>query len=133
MLKRPDSETLKKIINFTAFAKKMIMKHRISEQVFYNDATYQLAATQIMGQIGELVKRLSDDFVKENSNVPWKAIARNRDVVVHHYSKLDPTKLWETMKKDFPVLEKECQSILRKNNIYHNPQDINQYISKLSQ
>ena len=54
--------------------------------------------------LGELTKRLSDDF-KSRTTMPWKQIAGLRDRAVHDYYTLDIEELWQTIQNDIPALE----------------------------
>ena len=52
------------------------------------------AMTMSILRIGELVKNLTDDFRKQNSQVKWKAIAGFRDVIAHKYDILDMNEVY---------------------------------------
>ena len=62
--------------------------------------------------IGELVKNLSDDFRKNNSQVAWKSAAQFRDIVAHKYETLRMVDVYKTVKEDFPELKKQIEEIL---------------------
>ena len=68
---------------------------------------YRNSITMPILQIGELTKLLSDDFLNENKNIPWKMIMRMRDVVAHHYGSLDLEIVWNTSIDDIVDLEEE--------------------------
>lgn len=55
--------------------------------------------------IGEAVKNLSNTFRDENPNVPWRAIAANRDRLIHGYFVVDPERVWRTVSDALPPLE----------------------------
>lgn len=44
--------------------------------------------------LGEAAKRMPDDIRENNPEVRWSAVARTRDVVVHHYEGID----WEVIR-----------------------------------
>ncbi len=56
---------------------------------FENNSIYQNAILTPVTQIGELVKRLSDDFRQAHTEIPWRNIAGMRDIVVHNYETID--------------------------------------------
>jgi uncharacterized protein with HEPN domain len=56
--------------------------------------------------IGELSKKLSDEFKKE-INLPWKQIAGFRDKAVHDYYELDLEYVWLSIIDDLPNLKRE--------------------------
>lgn len=72
---------------------------------FLASHTYRNAIAMCILQIGELVKRLSDDFMQEYKNVPWKLIAKTRDNYAHHYGSVDFEMVWTTAVYDLPAVE----------------------------
>lgn len=61
--------------------------------------------------IGEATKRLSAGL-KKNPHIAWKDIAGMRDKLIHDYLGVDLDAVWDTVKKDIPVLKKEIKKIL---------------------
>lgn len=61
-------------------------------------------------QIGELSKTdLSDEAKAEISQVPWKQIYGMRNRIVHGYDGVEMNIIWDTIKLDLPVLQKELE------------------------
>lgn len=54
--------------------------------------------------IGEVAKLLSDEFKKSNPDVPWSAMARMRDKLIHHYRGVDLKEIWNTAEIEIPKL-----------------------------
>ena len=44
--------------------------------------------------IGEAVKRLSNDFRNQHSEVPWREIAGMRDILTHQYDRVEVDEIW---------------------------------------
>ncbi len=65
--------------------------------------------------IGESIKsidKLSDGALFFNySLIPWKSIMKMRDVIAHHYFKIDADVIFETIKKDLNPLQEALVSI----------------------
>ena len=57
-----------------------------------------------MIQISENAKKLSEDYRKSNSNIPWNEISGLRNRIVHDYGKVDLNIVYETLKQDIPEL-----------------------------
>ena len=56
-------------------------------------------------QIGELAKSmLSDDAKARISSIPWKQLYGMRNRIVHGYSGVDLSIVWETVHDDIPEL-----------------------------
>ena len=82
---------------------------------FLASHTYQNAISMCILQIGELVKRLSDDFLQEYTYIPWSLIAKTRDNYAHHYGTVDFEMVWTTAVDDLPVVEAFCRKHLEEN------------------
>ncbi len=54
--------------------------------------------------IGELVKGLPQEFCEANPELPWKRIARMRDIVAHKYKALDMDAVWEVVSVRIPEI-----------------------------
>ena len=50
--------------------------------------------------IGEAVKRLSAEFRDTHPAIPWSQIAGLRDILIHHYDRVDLAELWKTIASD---------------------------------
>jgi len=61
--------------------------------------------------IGEAVKRLSNEIREKYTDVPWKDIVGMRNKLIHNYFGVDVDAVWETVKKDIPVLKKKLIGI----------------------
>ena len=62
--------------------------------------------------IGEAVKALSPDLRERHPGVPWSDIARMRDLIGHHYYKLDSAIVRATIGEPVEALRVVCQAIL---------------------
>lgn len=54
--------------------------------------------------MGEATKRLSMDTRETHNEIPWKDIAGMRDKLIHDYLGVDLDAVWDTVKKDIPLL-----------------------------
>ena len=86
-------------------------------QTFLADAKTQSAVLHQLLVIGEATKRLSEGFRNQQVAIPWKAIARMRDVLIHHYDTVDLDEVWKTATTDIPVLD-SVRSVNRWTTIY---------------
>ena len=83
-----------------------------SRERFMASGTYQNAIAMCILQIGELTKRLSEEFRQTHAVIPWSLIAKTRDVYVHHYGTVDFDMVWETAVHDIPRLKAFCEIFL---------------------
>lgn len=58
----------------------------------------------IRSQISENSAKLTDEFKSMHANIPWRAIKGLRNRIVHEYGNVDLSVVYDTVKKDIPVL-----------------------------
>ncbi len=67
--------------------------------------------------IGEGVKKLDKItgkmFLSRYPNVEWKGVMAMRDMIVHHYFEVDAEVVFETVRKDLPLLKKVLEEMRR--------------------
>jgi len=63
--------------------------------------------------IGEMVSRLSDKLIEENSQIDWYRIRGLRNIVAHDYFGIDAEELWQIIKTHLPKLENDLHAILK--------------------
>lgn len=63
--------------------------------------------------IGEAVNCLSDEFREKYSDQPWHRAVGMRNQTAHGYIGIKPDIVWDTIKNDFPILEKNIMEILK--------------------
>ena len=68
------------------------------------DPALRLAFEALSSRVGDLAKRLVALDPDRFSAPLWSAAARNRDVVAHHYHRIDHDLLWQTVARDFALL-----------------------------
>ena len=69
-----------------------------------------------IGQIGELVRNLSDDMKTTLADIPWRQINAMRNILVHNYGKSRKETIWNVIAKDAPALAERCLEVLRAEN-----------------
>ena len=79
---------------------------------FEENSIYQNAILTPVTQIGELVKKLPDDFRLKYSEIPWRNIAGMRDIVVHNYETIDKLILWNVADKETIKIREFCKRII---------------------
>lgn len=84
----------------------------IDENQFMRDETRKRAYARSFEVIGEASKQVDAAVKQQLPAVEWKAMARMRDRLIHHYFGVDYGLVWDTIKNDIPRLGKEVQSAL---------------------
>ncbi|MBQ6668596.1 MAG: DUF86 domain-containing protein [Deltaproteobacteria bacterium] len=75
---------------------------------------YRNAISMPVLQIGELVKNLSENFRCTHSAIPWRSVARMRDLLAHRYGVLDYEQMWDTSHDSVAKLKQYLLDMNRK-------------------
>ena len=62
--------------------------------------------------IGEAVRRLSDDFRQEHSEIDWRELIGVRNIIAHRYDQVDQAILWDAIESVLPVLIEQVSILL---------------------
>ena len=84
--------------------------HILDYDAFLEKDMVQDAVIRQIEIIGEASKSLSEAFKERKRKIPWKDIAGMRDKLIHAYFGVDISAVWNTVKKDIPLLKKELTS-----------------------
>jgi uncharacterized protein with HEPN domain len=95
-------ECIHKIQRFTADGKER----------FLQDPMVQDAVIRNFEVIGEAAKRLDEAFRASHPEIPWRALAGLRDVLIHQYEGVDQERVWAIVERDLPVLEEAIATLL---------------------
>jgi uncharacterized protein with HEPN domain len=95
-------ECVRKIERFTAPGKRR----------FLNDDLIQDAVLRNFEVIGEAAKRIDETYRLAHPQIPWRAMAGLRDVLIHQYEGVDVAKVWEIIRKDLPPLKRALERSL---------------------
>ena len=87
--------------------------HGMDSADFENDRKTQDAVIRNLEVIGEIVKRIPDDFRSDYPQVPWKKIAGMRDKLIHDYLGIDIQAVWLVVEESLPELKEEISEILK--------------------
>jgi uncharacterized protein with HEPN domain len=68
------------------------------------DELLRLALTKLVEIVGEAAKSISPEGRTAMPQIPWRAAARMRDRLVHHYFDINLDTLWQTVTEDLPQL-----------------------------
>lgn len=79
---------------------------------FEKSLLVQSAVLHQMMVLGEAMKRLSPDFTARHPEIPWRAMARMRDRLIHGYDRIHLPTLWETVTVDLPDVLRQLGPLL---------------------
>ena len=84
----------------------------IDQGVFARDELIQTWMVYHLQVIGEAVTQLSDELRARHPDLPWRAIAAMRQVLVHAYFRVDLDEVWSVVTNDLPDLKTRIQGLL---------------------
>ena len=76
----------------------------ISLDDFLKNEMMELAVERQLEIMGEAARRISDTFKKEHSEIPWRQIIGQRNILIHEYGEILEDRIWETVNTDIPAL-----------------------------
>ena len=68
------------------------------------DRKTQLAVERAIEIVGEAARRLSDEFKRQHTDVPWRSIIGQRNVLAHEYGEIKHERLWLIVTEHIPTL-----------------------------
>lgn len=95
-------ECIEKIERFTAGG-----KDRFLEDDMVHDAVIRNLEI-----IGEAAKRIDESYRLSHPEIPWRALAGLRDVLIHQYEGVDLVRVWTIVEKDLPPLKRAITELL---------------------
>ena len=106
-----DKRITQHILRHCAEIMSTVKRFDSSRENFNRDHVFYNACSMSLFQIGELSKRMSEDFKKANPQLPWSEMRGMRNLFAHEYESADKDLLWETIVKDIPALHHQLQEI----------------------
>ena len=80
----------------------MQFKADMNFETFSKDAKTMSACVFNLSQIGELAGRLEDEFIEENSHIPWRKMIGMRNRIVHDYEGIRINIVWDVIVDSLP-------------------------------
>lgn len=85
----------------------------VTREQFENDETLQRAVVRSLEIIGEATKLVPADLREKHSHIPWRAMARMRDRLIHHYFGVDLDLVWDVPQTKIPALRTQIEGMLK--------------------
>jgi uncharacterized protein with HEPN domain len=105
---RRDDERLADIMEA---AEKIAVRAAKGRAAFDADEDTQIVLVHLIQVIGEAAAGLSDAFIAQHPEVPWRQIIATRNRVVHGYFEVDLDILWDVAVIDVPQLASQVLAI----------------------
>ncbi len=100
-------DSIEKILEFT---------NGIDFEEFFRNDMINSAVIRKIEILGEATANLPLKFRNKYPKVPWQTIKDMRNMLIHEYFGVDIPTVWNTVKINIPVLKKQLEEILEKEN-----------------
>ena len=85
----------------------------MAESEFLTDDKTQDSVVRRLEVIGEAANNVTVDTRALLPDVPWQLVISQRHIAIHHYRKLDYSRIWATLRDDLPRLIEQLDSFLK--------------------
>lgn len=79
-------------------------------EAFDADWMRQRAAERLLEIIGEAANAMSEEFKASRPDVPWRHVVSLRNLLAHHYHRVDIDQIWTIASVNVPSLADELAS-----------------------
>jgi uncharacterized protein with HEPN domain len=60
---------------------------------------------------GEAIQHIPASVREQYPQLHWELVRRTRNIIVHHYEKIDLDVIWEAIEKDLPTLRRQLEDM----------------------
>lgn len=85
--------------------------HSRGRKAFDADELIQVWFLYHLAVIGEALRAMSAEFQAEHPSINWQGWTGLRNIVVHQYFRIQPSRIWDTIDQDLPELESYLRSV----------------------
>ena len=103
---------IQKILGYCNDIQGLMIRFDKSFERYLSEISFRYACDMCVLQIGELTRRLSDDFKARRSEIPWNKVKGMRNVLVHEYEEVDFETAWNILTQRIPELKAQLEKIL---------------------
>lgn len=93
------------ILDALIFAERILeFTSEMDEEMFANDLKTQAAVLYEISVLGEAMRRISPEFQKQYSEIPYRQIIGMRNKLVHNYDEINIQLVWSVIQTNIPEL-----------------------------
>ncbi len=118
MLNRDDIVRIKHMIEAANEAKDIL--GGMTKENLPNNKTIANAVVRSLEVLGEAASKVSGEFQKEHTSIPWKKIIVMRNRLIHAYFDINYNIVFATITEDIPIILPQLQKIIEDDLIKNN-------------
>jgi uncharacterized protein with HEPN domain len=88
----------------------------MTREMFLADVKTQDSVIRRLEILGEAARRILESLRLSLPAVPWRAMIRMRNFLIHEYDDVDPGFVWDTVQNDLPPLIAALEPLVPGNN-----------------
>lgn len=101
------------ILDALIFAQRILeFTSGLDEEMFASDLKTQAAVLYEISVLGEAMRRISPEFQKQYSEIPYGKIIGMRNKLVHDYEEINLKLVWSVIQRDIPELIANLKTIV---------------------
>ncbi|GMA23269.1 hypothetical protein GCM10025864_10280 [Luteimicrobium album] len=101
-------QTVRRLSDLLDVADRCAQIARRGEPAFFADdidgELLRAAAERYLISLGTVVEKLHSDYKDAVPDVPWRAVTAMRNLIAHHYDKVDDEVVWQSISRRVPEL-----------------------------
>lgn len=102
---RPEEGDIARVWDIVQWGRRLArLLDGVQWEPYSKDEQKQIAVERCVEVIGEAARHLSDEFKQRHSEVPWRNIVQQRNVIAHGYYFLEHDRLWKVATVEVPRL-----------------------------
>ncbi|MBR2593845.1 MAG: DUF86 domain-containing protein [Firmicutes bacterium] len=108
-----DTLRIARILNYCNDIEAVIERFGNNYDIFVSDKDYHDVVAFRILQIGELSSGISEELRNATSkDMNWQQIKAMRNIIAHHYGKIELAIVWDAAVNDIPELKTFCEEYL---------------------
>lgn len=80
---------------------------------YLRDRKLQLAIERLLEIIGEAANRISSQIQQDYSEIPWRKIIGQRNVIAHEYGEIKQERIWTVVSSNIPGLIEKLKPLVK--------------------
>jgi uncharacterized protein with HEPN domain len=76
----------------------------VTFEVYIGDPMRRMAVERALEILGEAARRVSEGFRQAHSEIPWRDLIGQRNVLAHDYGEIKQDRIWESATRHAPEL-----------------------------